>query len=74
MPDSTRPSSSTPVKQEGTTAKPVKLSVEVHVVPDSDQDIDDVSESSLGVLSHMTLGTQTGCLARGTHPNLPPGS
>ncbi len=60
VPDDARPSSSTPVKQGGTAAKPVKVSVEVHVVPDSDQDVEDVSESPLGELSRMTLGTQTG--------------
>ena len=73
VPDNARLSSSAPAKQEGTAAKPVKVSVEVHVVPDSDQDGDDASESPLAALSHMTLGTQASCLARGTHPNLPPG-
>ena len=60
MPDDAWPSSSTPVKQEGTAAEPVTVSVEVHVVPDSDQDVDNVSESPLTALSHMTMGTQTG--------------
>ncbi len=38
VPDNALPGSSTPVKQEGTAAQPIKVSVEVHVVPDSDQD------------------------------------
>ncbi len=60
VPDNARPSSFTPVKQEGTTAEPVKVSVEVHVVPDSDQDVDDARESPLAALSRMSLGTQMG--------------
>ncbi len=55
VPDDAQPSSSTPVKQEGTAAKPVKVSIEVHEVPDSDQDVDNASESPLA-----TLVTQTG--------------
>ncbi len=55
-----RPSSSTPVKQEATAAEPIRVSVEVHVVPDSNQDGDDASENPLMALSRMTLGTQTG--------------
>ncbi len=55
-----RPSISTPVKQEGTAAEPIKVSVEMHVMQPSDQDGEDVSESPLTALSHMTLGTQTG--------------
>ncbi len=58
MPDSARPSSSTPVKQEEIAAQPIVVSVEVHVVPDSDQDIADVSEGPIGALSCMSLGTQ----------------
>ena len=73
MPDSAHLSSSTPVKQEGTAAKPVKVSIEVHVVPDSDQDIHDVSESPLRELSRMTLGTQTGStMPRQRDPPQPP--
>ncbi len=59
MPDDARPSSSTPVKQEGTAAEPVNVSVEVHEVPDSDQDVEDARESPLAALSRMSLGTQT---------------
>ncbi len=73
VPDDARPSSSTPAKQEGTAAEPVKVSIEVHVVPDSDQDVDDVSESPLGELSCMTLGIQTGsALSRQRDPPQPP--
>ncbi len=73
VPDGARPSSSAHVKQEGTAAQPVKVSVEVHVVPDSDQDVDDVSESLLAALSRMTLGTQTGSeLPRQRDPPQPP--
>ncbi len=60
MPNDARPSSSTPVKQEGTAAEPVTMSVEVHAVLDSEQDEDNVSESPLTALARMTLGTQTG--------------
>ncbi len=60
MPDSTRPSSSTPVKQEGTAAQPLEVSVEVHVVPDSEQDDTDMIEGPVGELSCMSLGTQVG--------------
>ncbi len=56
MPDSACPSSSTPVKQEETAAQPLEVSVEVHVVPDSEQDEADVSEGPLGMLSRMSLG------------------
>ncbi len=58
--DDDRPSSSTPVKLEGTAADQVTVSVEVHEVPDSEQDEDSVSENPLTALAHMTLGTQTG--------------
>ncbi len=58
--DSARPSSSTPVKQEGTAAQPLEVSVEVHVVPDSEQDAADVSEGPVGALSRMSLVTQVG--------------
>ncbi len=58
--DSARPSSSTPVKQEGTAAQPLEVSVEVHVLPDSEQDAADVSEAPVGALSRMSLGTQVG--------------
>ncbi len=70
--DSTRPSSSTPVRQEGTAAQPLQLSVEVYVVPDSEQDATDVSEGPVGALSRMSLGTQwaASCLTRGTRPSL----
>ncbi len=49
------------------------MSVEVHVVPDSDQDVDNMSESPLTALSRMTLGTQTGSkLPRPRDPPQPP--
>ena len=70
MPDDTRPSSSSPAKQEGTAAEPVRVSVEVHVVSDSDQDVDDTSESPLVTLSCMSLGTQTDSVL--PHPRDPP--
>ncbi len=54
------PSSAIPAKQEGTAADPVMVSVEVHEVPESEQDEDSVSENPLTVLAHMTLRTQTG--------------
>ena len=73
MLDDARPSSSTPAKQEETAAEPVTVSVEVHVVPDSDPDVDNVSESPLMALSRMTLGTQTGRnLPRQRDPPQPP--
>ncbi len=73
VPDSARPSSSTPVKQEGIAGQPIVVSVEVHMVPDSDQDVDDVSKSPLGALSRMTLGTQTSiALPRQRDPPQPP--
>ncbi len=56
--DNARPSSSTPVKQEETATQPLEVSVEVHVVPDSEQDEADVSEGPVGALSRMSLGTQ----------------
>ncbi len=72
LPDNARPCSSTPVKQEGTTVEPVTVSVEVHEVPDSEQDEDSVSESPLTALAHMTLGTQTGSeLPRQRDPSQP---
>ena len=73
VPDGAQPRSSTPVKQEGTAAQPVEVSIEVHVVSDSDQDIDDVSKNPLVALSCMTLGTQTGgALPRQRDPPQPP--
>ena len=54
------PSSSAPVKQEGTADNVVAVSVEVHEVPDSEQDEGGVSEDPLAALAHATLGTQTG--------------
>ncbi len=73
IPDNARLSSSTPVKQEGTAAEPVTVSVEVHEVPDSDQDVESVSGSPLTALAHMTLGTQTGsALPRQSGPSQPP--
>ncbi len=60
VPDSARPSSSTPVKQEGTAAQPLEVSVEVHVVPDSEQDEADAQEGPIGAHSRMSLGTQVG--------------
>ncbi len=54
------PSSSTPVIQEGTAANPVTVDVEVHEVPDSEQDEDVANEKPLPALTHPTLGTQTG--------------
>ena len=66
VPNDDWPSSSTPVNQEGTAAKPVDVSVEVHVVPD-------VSESPLGELSRMSLGSQTGsALSHQGDPPQPP--
>ena len=70
VPDDARPSSSTPAKQEGTAAKPVKVSVEVHVVPDSDQDVDEASGSLHSLACHWELRQVERCLVRGTHPNL----
>ncbi len=58
--DNTRPSSSTPVKQEGMAAQPLEVSVEVHVMPDSEQDDADVSKGPVGALSRMSLGTRLG--------------
>ncbi len=73
MPGSARPSSSTPVKQEETAAQPLEVSVEVHVVPDSDQDVADVSEGPISALSRMSLGTQAGStLSRQRDPPQPP--
>ncbi len=54
------PSSSAPVKQEGTADNVVTVSVDVHGVPDSEQDEGDMSEDPLAALAHATLGTQTG--------------
>ncbi len=71
--DDARPSSSTPVNQEGTAADQVTVSVEVHEVPDSEQDEDSVCENPLTALAHMTLGTQTGSeLPRQRDPSPPP--
>ncbi len=53
-------SSSAPAMQEGTADNSVTVSVEVHEVPDSEQDESSVSEDPLTALAHMTLGTQTG--------------
>ena len=58
--DSARPSSSTPVKLEGTAAQPLEVSVEVHVVPNSEQDVAGASEGPVGALSCMSLGPQVG--------------
>ncbi len=58
--DDAQPSSSAPAKQEGTTAGPVTVSIEVHEVLDSDRDRESVSGSQLTALARMTLGTQTG--------------
>ncbi len=45
----------------------------MHLVPDSDQDVDNVSESLLTALSRMTLGTQTSRdLPRQRDPPQPP--
>ncbi len=66
-------SSSTPAKQEGTAAEPIKVSVEVHVVQDSDPNMDNVNGSPLTALAHTTLGTQTGSkLPRLRDPPPPP--
>ena len=66
------PSSATPAKQEGTTADPVTVSVEVHEVPESEQDEGSVSEDPLTALAHMTLETQTGSeLPRPRDPSQP---
>ncbi len=54
------PSSSAPVKQEGTADNAVAVSFEVHEVPDSEQDEGGVSEDPLVALAHTTLGTQAG--------------
>ncbi len=73
VPDDARPSGSTPAKEEGTAADPIAVSIEVHVVPDSDQDVDSVSESPLTALAQMTMGTQTGSeLPRPRDPSNPP--
>ncbi len=72
MLDSARPSSLTPVKQKETAAQPLEVSVEVHVVPDSEQDDADVSKGPVGALSHMSLGTQVG--SELSHPRDPPQS
>ncbi len=53
------PSSSTPAKQKGPADSPVIVSVEVHEVPDSEQDEDSLSEDPLAALAHIALGTQT---------------
>ncbi len=52
------PSSSAPVEQEEAADKPVAVSVEVHTVPDSEQDEGGVSEDPLEALTRATLGTQ----------------
>ncbi len=73
MPDDARPSSSTPVKQEGAAAEPITVSVEVHEVQDSDQEVEGVSENPLTALALMTLGTQTGsALPRQRDPSQSP--
>ncbi len=69
MPNSARPSSSTPVKQEGTAVQPLEFSVEVHMLPDSEQDDADVSKGPVGALSRMNLGTQVGSAL--SHPEDP---
>ncbi len=58
VPGSTRPSSSTPVKQEETTAQILQVSAEVYVLTESERGAVDASESPLQALSHMSLGTQ----------------
>ncbi len=60
MPDDARPSGSTPAKQERTAAKPVKVSIEVHVVPNSDQDVEEANESPLREPVSRTLSLVTG--------------
>ncbi len=54
------PSSSASIKQEETADNVVTVSVDVHGVPNSEQDEGDVSEDPLAALAHATLGTQTG--------------
>ena len=56
----TLPSSSAPVKQKGTADNAVTVSVDVHEVPDSEQDEVGVSGDPLAALAHTMLGTQTG--------------
>ncbi len=56
----TLPSSSAPVKQKGTADNAVTVSVDVHEVPDSEQDEGGVSGDPLAALAHTMLGTQTG--------------
>ncbi len=58
--DSARPSSSTPVKQEGTATQTLQVSAEVHMGSRSEQNTADVNEGPVGALSRMSLGTQVG--------------
>ncbi len=60
VPDSSHPSSSTSVKQEGTAAQILHVCDEVYVVTEPERGAADVSESPLQVLSCMSLGTQVG--------------
>ncbi len=71
--DSTQPSSSTPVKQEGIAAQTLQVSAEVHVVPASEQDNADVSDGPVGALSRMSLDTQVSSeLSHQRDPSLSP--
>ncbi len=67
------PDSATSVKQEGTVADSVTVSAEVHEVPESEQDEDNVSEDPLAALVHASLGTQMGSeLSRQGDPSQSP--
>ncbi len=69
----TRPSSSTPVKQEGTATQTLQVSAEVHVVSGPEQDTADASEDLVGALSCMSLGTQVSSeLSHQRDPSLSP--
>ncbi len=57
---STHPSSSTPVKQEGTAAQSFEVSAEVYAVMGSERGAVDVSEGQIQAPSCMSLGTQVG--------------
>ncbi len=73
VPDSARPSSSTPVKQEGTAAQILQVSAEVYVVTEPECSAADASESPLQALSCMSLGTQvTSDLPYQRDPSLSP--
>ncbi len=58
VPSSTCPSSSTPVKQEGTAAQTLQVSAEVYVVTEPECGTADVSRSQAQTTCHMSLGTQ----------------